>query len=430
MRNQYLKISFGLFVLFCCLPLRGQSTAEVRGGVLDLNHHPVVSVFIIITAHDTSLMRVSTTDDTGSFAFPSLPVGSYDLEVKADGYPDFSAKNVRASIGRVVRFDIILGENASARAGRSSGDSLVETENAQLGVVMGEGEVTRLPLKSRDTFELLQLQPGVQSTLGADLFFGGDRPGVVSVSGGRARSNNYNVNSGASGDQMVKFYLLAGFALFTPISAAAQNSNVSPIPSVVSVTPLGTVQQNSVIYGRDGTFSALIGGRSVWTFGDTPISVPGVLGNSWDDNSLSWTTNLDASQGIDLNHDLLDPTSAPAEYLSYLSWERKYNYEHDKNHGTVTPCGAEFAMWDGPVINDPARNRVLFYYYELYGGAPGIQGWETVGGGIAVYTPETGITRPIENPGSKIPTLLWGPKDLEYNSGALVVDDTLFSYSA
>ena len=205
MRNHHLKISVGLFLLFCCLPLRGQSTAEVQGRVLDPNHHPVASVLIIIKAHDTSLMRVATTDDTGSFAFPSLPVGSYNLEVKADGYPDFSANSVRASIGRVVRFNITLGENASASSNISSGDSPVEAENAQLGVVMGEGEVTKLPLKSRDTFELLQLQPGVQSTLGADLFFGGDRPGVVSVSGGRARSNNYNVNSGASGDQMVNF---------------------------------------------------------------------------------------------------------------------------------------------------------------------------------------------------------------------------------
>ena len=68
---------------------------------------------------------------------------------------------------------------------------------------MGDLEVANLPLKSRDTFELLQLQPGVQSTLGADLFFGGDQAGVVSVDGGRARSNNYNVNGGHSGDQFI-----------------------------------------------------------------------------------------------------------------------------------------------------------------------------------------------------------------------------------
>lgn len=150
-------------------------------------------------------MRAATTNEAGEFEFASLPVGTYDLEIKADGYPTFSSKDVRASIGRVVNFDVTLGQQAITHAKNSSAGSLVETENAQLGVVMGEGEVTKLPLKSRDTFDLLQLQPGVQSTLGADLFYGSDQPGVVSVSGGRSRSNNYNVNGGNSGDQMINF---------------------------------------------------------------------------------------------------------------------------------------------------------------------------------------------------------------------------------
>ena len=204
MSRTYRWTNLALCVLFSVLPVWGQSTAEVRGRVLDPSHHPVVSAFVMITAQDTLLMRAATTNDAGQFAFPSLPVGSYNLEIKTDGYATFTAKEVRASIGRVIRLDIVIGEKSAASAGGTD-NALVETENAQLGVVMGEVEVTHLPLKSRDTFELLQLQPGVQSTLGADLFFGGDQPGVVSVSGGRARSNNYNVNGGASGDQMVNF---------------------------------------------------------------------------------------------------------------------------------------------------------------------------------------------------------------------------------
>ena len=185
--------------------LRAQDTAEVRGRVFDTGHHAVVSAFVIITAQDTSLMRAATTNDEGAFAFPSLPVTSYSLEVHADGYSTYSAKDIRASIGRVVKFEIILGQPGSAASHRSSSGLLVESENAQLGVVMGEGEVVKLPLRSRDTFDLLQLQPGVQSTLGADLFYGSDQAGVVSVSGGRARSNNYNVNGGVAGDEMINF---------------------------------------------------------------------------------------------------------------------------------------------------------------------------------------------------------------------------------
>jgi len=185
--------------------LAAQNTSEIRGRVFDPTHHPVVSAFVIITAQDTSLMRAATTNDAGDFEFPSLPVGTYLLEVKADGYSAYSAQGVRASIGRAVSFEITLGQNGAVSSNRSSGGSLVESENAQLGVVMGEGEVVKLPLKSRDTFELLQLQPGVQSTVGADLFYGSDLPGVVSVSGGRTRSNNYSVNGGVSGDEMINF---------------------------------------------------------------------------------------------------------------------------------------------------------------------------------------------------------------------------------
>jgi len=45
-------------------------------------------------------------------------------------------------------------------------------------------------------YQLLQLQPGVQSQLGNDTFYGSDKAGVVTVNGGRGRANNYTVNGG------------------------------------------------------------------------------------------------------------------------------------------------------------------------------------------------------------------------------------------
>ena len=192
------------FFLFLSAPGWAQNTAELQGRVVDPSGHPAVSAFVIISSHDTSLLRAATTDDSGNFEFTSLPVGTYSLEVKADGFPNSQTRDLRASIGQVIRIEIVLGSNDVLSSPRhSTGTSVVETSNTQLGVVMGDLEVANLPLKSRDTFELLQLQPGVQSTLGADLFFGGDQPGVVSVNGGRARSNNYNVNGGHSGDQFI-----------------------------------------------------------------------------------------------------------------------------------------------------------------------------------------------------------------------------------
>jgi len=210
-------------------------------------------------------------------------------------------------------------------------------------------------------------------------------------------------------------------------TAADKPQAPPPVPTVISVTDLGVVQQNPVIYGRDGAISALIDGKSVWTFGDTPMSVPGIENHFWDDNSLSWTDNLDASHGIMLDHDFLDITGAPGEFLPYLKWEQDYNYAHDKNHCTADPCGAEFGMWPGQPIYDPARKRALVFYFELWR-VSGNPTWKNVGSGIAVLSSDGKLTRPIENLGSKTPTLMWGADDVAYGSGSVVVKDTLYSY--
>ncbi|HEV2300915.1 MAG TPA: DUF4185 domain-containing protein [Stellaceae bacterium] len=192
-------------------------------------------------------------------------------------------------------------------------------------------------------------------------------------------------------------------------------------------TAMGSVRQNPVIDMRDGTQSALFAGRSIWTFGDTAMSVPGVNGTHWDDNSLSWTTNRDAAGGITLDHDLVDSTGAPREYLPYTRAEQIFNDTHDAAHCTAQPCGAEIAMWSAQAVSDPARDRLLLFYVEITRVA-GKPNWKEVGSGIAVYTPGSGITRPIENSGSATPTLMWSGSETGYIGGSVVAGGYLFSY--
>jgi hypothetical protein len=55
------------------------------------------------------------------------------------------------------------------------------------------------------------------------------------------------------------------------VSSIAQ-TGTPPIPPIQSVTPMGTVTQSPLIQGRDGTFSALLNGKSYWLFGDTTMT--------------------------------------------------------------------------------------------------------------------------------------------------------------
>jgi hypothetical protein len=222
--------------------------------------------------------------------------------------------------------------------------------------------------------------------------------------------------------------MLLALAVLGPAPASVANpSGPPPIPPVEAVVEIGTIEQNPVISGRDGTFSALFEGQSVWTFGDTSMSVPGVEDDFWNDNTLSWTTDLVASDGFSFEGDLQDPTGAPGEYLPLTPKERSYNYVHHPDHCTAQPCGAEFSVWGGPVVADPDRHRLLFFYPEVWRVA-GQLGWRDIGTGIAVGRPGSDILRPILSPGSPTPTLMWGAGEVGFAGGSVVVGSTLFSY--
>jgi hypothetical protein len=206
-----------------------------------------------------------------------------------------------------------------------------------------------------------------------------------------------------------------------------RRTEVPPIPPVLSATELAPLQQNAVIKGRDGAQSALFRGTSIWTFGDTILSVPGHDDDNWADNTLSTTKDLDASDGIVLTSDHVDRTGAPTEFLPWTREEARFNQLHDPNHCHQPPCGAEYALWAGPVVPDPDRNRVLHLYMKLYRVA-GVFGWTTLGTGIAVWTPGGGVVRPIESPGSSDPTLMFQGDEVGFTGGSMVEGTTLYSY--
>jgi hypothetical protein len=210
-------------------------------------------------------------------------------------------------------------------------------------------------------------------------------------------------------------------------AVGAPRTDPPPIPKVLSATELAPVQQNAVIKGRDGAQSAMYQGTSIWTFGDTILTVPGHDGDFWANDTLSTTKDLDASDGITLTSDFVDRTGAPTEFLPFTRAEARFNRLHDPNNCHQPPCGAEYALWAAQVVPDPARHRVLHFYLKIYR-VVGHSGWTTMGTGIAVWTPGGKVVRPIESPGSADPTLMFLRDEVGFSSGSYVEGDTLYSY--
>jgi len=190
--------------LLVCVPAFAQTNGEIRGSVKDPSGAIVQGATVTASQAGTSAARSATTDKDGDFEIPEVPVGAYSVTVEARGFKKYVAKEVGVSIGHVTVVNILLqiGEAAEtvtveAQAGQ------VETTSTQLGAVVNDRAATELPLNTRDVYQLLQLQPGVQSQVGANLFYGSSNAGVVSVNGGRGRANDYMVNGGNANDVFV-----------------------------------------------------------------------------------------------------------------------------------------------------------------------------------------------------------------------------------
>ncbi|MBS1841917.1 MAG: TonB-dependent receptor [Acidobacteria bacterium] len=186
-----------------CVPVASaQSTGgRIRGTVTDPSGGAVVGAKVTLTNEATNVSREAETNATGEYLFLEIPVGTYTIQLQQAGFKKFLRKGVELHLNDVLNVDLPLQVGASEQVVEVTGEPpVVDTTSTQLGAVVNSRDATQLPLNQRDVYQLLQLQPGVQSQLGNDLFYGSDKAGVVTVNGGRGRSNNYSVNGGDGND--------------------------------------------------------------------------------------------------------------------------------------------------------------------------------------------------------------------------------------
>jgi hypothetical protein len=205
------------------------------------------------------------------------------------------------------------------------------------------------------------------------------------------------------------------------VTGASLAAEVPPkIPPVTAVVEMANVRQSRFVQCRDGTYSARVGDRAVWTFNDTCMNSGGILGDQFIDNTLAWTTTFDASGGIWLNHNLADSLGVPVRFVPLTPWELMINAAQAPN---------EIAVWPGQLVDDPVRHRELIFYGAVYRG-PGI-GFNTAGSGIAVATPDfKTVTRPPESldPSAREPNYMWSRFEQAYTGGSVTVGDMLYCY--
>jgi len=146
-------------------PLQAQvATGTILGNVRDTSGAEVPGALVTATNVDTQFSRNTTTDTSGQYALPLLPLGRYRIEVTLDGFKNFTQTGIVLEVGRNARVDATIEPGAIAETVTVVGDApLVESNTASLSRTVNQNDVLNLPLVNRDLYALLSGTGGVTS---------------------------------------------------------------------------------------------------------------------------------------------------------------------------------------------------------------------------------------------------------------------------
>src|ERR1700691_1947460 len=98
-----------LGALLWCLPfLALAQDASIVGTVTDPTGSVVPNVQITITNVETGLTHTITTNETGQYVAPDLPIGHYTVKAEGSGFKAAEQKNVILNVGDRTRLDFQL----------------------------------------------------------------------------------------------------------------------------------------------------------------------------------------------------------------------------------------------------------------------------------------------------------------------------------
>jgi hypothetical protein len=181
---------------------------SVSGVVRDQSGAVIAGAELLLVNPGQQTEYRTHSDKWGSFSFPNLPVGQYDLTISAPGFTtERKTLTIDADSALDADAKLAIGTKADTITVTSSSPLQVDTIATHLGEVVSGQQLTALPLNGRSYTDLLAIQPGVApiSTLlpssvvmaGAtgSLAPSGDlNPGNLSINGQRESSNGFLVD--------------------------------------------------------------------------------------------------------------------------------------------------------------------------------------------------------------------------------------------
>lgn len=178
-------LTVACLLVIATVPSMAQLQSRLTGTVTDPGKGVVSGAKVEATNMSTRVTHSATTGETGTYVFPVLPVGEYEVRCQFSGFKRVQRAGVVLETGIVRNVDITLEVGAVSETVEVKADRpLLESESSTVGQLIERAAVLNLPLESRRSGSLVRLVGNVSFIREADF----DQIPLFSLAGGRGRN--------------------------------------------------------------------------------------------------------------------------------------------------------------------------------------------------------------------------------------------------
>ncbi len=205
---KYRLIFIGLSICFQSIGCLAQNPQfDISGTTHDATGSVLPGAQVSLRLLKSGESSTVVTDGNGEFRLVVAQLGTYQIEVRDDGFAPYAGSVTISGSAPAATLDIALGIATTSQTVEVTADALAaETTSTQLGENLDTKTIESVPLNGRSFTDLMAVQPGIvpenTSQPGAVIMTGvastppsGDaNPGNLSISGQRESSNGFRVN--------------------------------------------------------------------------------------------------------------------------------------------------------------------------------------------------------------------------------------------
>jgi Carboxypeptidase regulatory-like domain len=191
-----LTLSLLLAIVFATqgITLFAQAIGSIRGTVSDDTGARIADATVTATHVETHVARSAATNSEGIYVFPDLPIGSYSLEIRRDGFETQKREGIVLLTGQTLDLALqIKVGNVAQSVEVTSAAPLIQTASSSVQTSVNQQQMQELPLNGRNALQLTVLTSGTALTsVGTE---SGQQDNVgLTVNGLRATQNNFQLD--------------------------------------------------------------------------------------------------------------------------------------------------------------------------------------------------------------------------------------------